>query len=53
MKFESLGQVFFDGRILSLDDMPVKEIDNYLKQINDKEAQIIDNLNNVLRDLQK
>ena len=52
MKTENLGELFFDGRVINLDNFSVQDIDNTIIQINQTEENVINKLNRVLAEIQ-
>lgn len=52
MKTENLGEIFFDGRVISLDNASDKMLDELLVKINSQKEDCLNNLNNILADIQ-
>ena len=52
MKTEVLGEIFFDGKIVNLDSASIKDLDNMIIEINEKEEDTINKLNRVLAEIQ-
>ena len=52
MKTENLGEIFFDGRIIGLDNVAIEDINNILSQIKNEEEKCMNKLNNVLMKIQ-
>ena len=53
MKLDSLGQTFYDGRIINLDN-PSQEILNItLEQIKKQDGKLKEKLNNLIVEMQK
>lgn len=52
MKTENLGEIFLDGRIITLDNMSDKDLNNLLNQIKAKEETCMNKLNDILAEIQ-
>lgn len=52
MNTEKLGEIFFNGKIINLDNVSEEVLDNTLSEINTKKEEIIDRINSILAEIQ-
>lgn len=52
MKFESMGEIFADGRIINLDKASAETINSVLEEVKTQKGNALNKINNLLAEIQ-
>ena len=52
MKVENIGEIFFEGKIINLDNSSIEELNQILQNIKNEKDKVIDSINDLLEEVQ-
>lgn len=53
MKLESIGEIFYDGRVINLDNASLETLNPLLDKVKSEKEDLMNKLNNILGEIQK